>query len=85
MLLEKKTAIDRIEVINSGLVLIHITTAIVENGNEISTIIGRQDIAPGNDYSTEDALVRAICAAVHTTEVVAAYQSEQARIAAQGG
>ena len=32
---------------------------------------------PGDDYSSEDAKVQAICVAVHTPEVIAAYQTAQ--------
>ena len=85
MSLEKKTAIDRIEVIASGLVLVHVKKTIVENGNEISTTMSRKDIAPGADYSKEDARVQAICKATHTAAVVSAYQAaiaQQQNIAA---
>jgi hypothetical protein len=78
MSLEKKTTVDRIEVIVSGLVLVHTKTAIVENGVEISASMDRTNIAPGNDYSGQSAHVQAICAATHTAEVVAAYQAAQA-------
>jgi hypothetical protein len=47
----------------------------VEDGNVISTSYHRHVVAPGDDYSQEDARVQAICAATHTTEVVAAYQT----------
>jgi hypothetical protein len=77
MSLEKQTTIDRIEIINSGLVLVHLKISIVENGIEISTTMNRKDIAPGDDYSAEDALVQAICDVMHTADVVAAYQAAQ--------
>lgn len=77
MSIEKKTAIDSIEVVSSGLVLVHIKTTIVEDGNEISTTMNRKDIAPGADYSAEDSRVQAICAATHTADVVAAYNTTQ--------
>ena len=32
---------------------------------------------PGADYSAEDAKVQAICASIHTAEVVAAYAAAQ--------
>jgi hypothetical protein len=77
MSLEKKTAVDRIEVVASGLVLVHTKTTIFEDGVEISTTMDRKDIAPGNDYSSESAHVQAICAATHTADIVAAYQAAQ--------
>jgi len=44
---------------------------------EISSVFHRHVIYPGDDYSAEDAKVQAICAAVHTAEVIAAYQAAQ--------
>ena len=38
----------------------------------------RHVVAPGDDYSNEDARVKAICAATHTADVIAAYQAAQA-------
>lgn len=81
MSLEKKTTVDRIEVIASGLVLVHTKIAIVENGVEISASMDRTDIAPGNDYSGQSAHVQAICAATHTAEVIAAYNAAQTNVA----
>ena len=41
----------------------------------ISGTFHRHVIAPGDDYSAEDDRVKAVCAAVHTPEVIAAYQA----------
>jgi len=75
MALEKQTVVDKIEVIENGCVQVRTATRIVEDGNVISTSYHRHVVAPGDDYSQEDARVQAICAATHTTEVVAAYQT----------
>lgn len=75
MSLEKQTTIDSIEVISNGCVLVRIKTSILENNQQISETHQRNVIDPGSDYSGEDARVQAICAAVHTPEVVAAYQA----------
>jgi hypothetical protein len=74
-MLEKVTVVDRIEVIENGLVQVRTKTAIMEDGKQISGAFHRHVIAPGDDYSGEDARVQAICAATHTAEVVAAYQA----------
>jgi hypothetical protein len=50
-------------------------TAIIEDGKELSYSYHRHVVAPGQDYSAEDAKVQAICAAVHTPDVVATYQA----------
>ena len=78
MALEKQTAVDKIEVIENGCVQVRTATRIVEDGNVISSSYHRHVVAPGDDYSNEDARVQAICAATHTAEVIAAYQAAQA-------
>ena len=77
MSLEKQTIVDRIEVIENGSVQVRTATRIVEDGNVISTSYHRHVVAPGQDYSQEDARVQAICSATHTAEVIAAYQTSQ--------
>jgi hypothetical protein len=76
-MLEKVKIVDRIEVIENGSVQVRTKTAIMEDGKQISSTFHRHVVAPGNDYSAEDAKVQAICAAVHTANVVAAYQASQ--------
>lgn len=75
MALEKVRIVDRIEVIENGCVQVRTKTAIMEDGKQISGTVHRHVIAPGDDYSGEDAKVQAVCAAVHTREVIAAYQA----------
>lgn len=77
MSLEKSISVDLIEMIENGTIQVRTKTAIMEDGKQISGTFHRHVIAPGDDYSAEDAKVRAICAAVHTPEVVAAYQAAQ--------
>jgi len=77
MALEKQVVVDKIEVIEVGVVQVRTATRIVEDGNVISQSYHRHTVAPGQDYSNEDARVQAICAAIHTPEVVASYQAMQ--------
>jgi len=77
MALEKVEIVDRIEVIESGVVQVRTKTAIKEDGVEITSKFHRHVVAPGDDYSTEDARVQAICAATHTADVIAAYKAAQ--------
>jgi hypothetical protein len=79
MALEKKIVVDLIEVVESGVVQVRVKTAILEDGEQISGTFHRHVVAPGDDYSAEDARVQAICAATHTADVVAAYAAEQAK------
>jgi hypothetical protein len=85
MALEKQTIVDKIEVLESGCVQVRTATRIMEDGVQLSQSYHRHVVAPGDDYSTEDARVQAICAATHTAKVVAAYQAaiEAANQAAQ--
>ena len=76
-MLEKVTVVDRIEVLDNGSVQVRTKTAIMEDGKQISGNFHRHVVAPGDDYSAEDARVQAICAATHTADVVAAYQAAQ--------
>jgi len=86
MTLEKQITVDLIEVIENGIVQVRTKTAILEDGNQISGQFHRHIVVPGADYSQEDAKVQAICAAVHTAEVIAAYQAAQeaARLPLEG-
>jgi hypothetical protein len=78
MALSKIEVVDRIEVLENGTVQVRTKMAILEDGKEISSKFHRHVVVPGADYSAEDAKVKAICAAVHTPEVVAAYEAAQA-------
>ena len=77
-MLEKIEIVDRIEVIENGCLQVRTKTSIKEDGVEISSKFHRHVVVPGADYSNEDAKVKAICAAVQTPEVIAAYEAAQA-------
>jgi hypothetical protein len=63
MALEKVVTEDKIEIVG---------------GVELSAGYHRHVIMAGQDYSGESAEVQAICAAVHTAEVIAAFEASQA-------
>lgn len=77
MTLEKKITVDQVEVLENGLVQVRTKTAILDDGEEINGTFHRHVVAPGDDYSAEDARVQAICAAVHMDEALAAYKAAQ--------
>ena len=81
MSLEKVISVDLIEVVENGSIQVRTKTAVKEDGVEISSKFHRHVVAPGDDYSVENAKVQAICAATHTAAVIAAYK---AATAAQG-
>jgi hypothetical protein len=74
-MLEKVVSVDLIEIVENGAVQVRTKTSIKEDGVEISSNFHRHVVVPGADYSDENAKVQAICAVVHTAEVVAAYQT----------
>jgi len=78
MALEKLVTVDRIEVVESGVVQVRTCTKIMEDGKQISGSFHRHTVAPGDDYSAEDARVQAICAATHDAATVAAYAAQMA-------
>ena len=77
-MLEKVISVDLIEVVENGTLQVRTKTAIKEDGVEISSKFHRHVVAPGADYSAEDAKVQAIAASIHTPSVISAYQAAQA-------
>jgi hypothetical protein len=80
-MLQKIVFVDLIETLENGAVQVRTKTAIMEDGEQISSTFHRHVVAPGDDYSGEDVRVKAICAATHIDGVIATYK---AAIAAQG-
>lgn len=76
-MLEKQIVVDQIEVVENGTVQVRTSTRIVEDEKIISNTLHRHVVAPGDDYSAEDAKVQAICVAMHTPEVIATYKAAQ--------
>ena len=78
MALEKNIVVDLIEVTENGCVQVRTKTAIMEDGVQLSGSFHRHVVAPGDDYASEDARVKAICKATHTPAVVSAYKAATA-------
>ena len=70
---EKQIVVDRIEVLANQTVAVRYLVTITEDGLPFAEQVKGRYINPGDDYSAEEAKVQAICATVHTPEVVAAY------------
>jgi len=77
MALTERQVNDKIEIVNGQHVQVRCATIIERDGVEISRSFHRHVVSPGQDYSNESAEVQAICAAVHTAEVVAAFEASQ--------
>ena len=76
MALEKVISEDKIEVVGEyRAVQVRTKTAVMEDGIELSSGFHRHVVQPGDDYSSESTEVQAICAAMHTDAVIAAYQA----------
>ena len=75
MSIEKIIVVDKIEVVENGSVQVRTATKIIDDGVEINRSFNRHVVVPGQDYSNEDPKVQAICAVVHTPEVIAAYKA----------
>jgi len=78
MTLASSTVIDKVEVLENGVVQVRQAQVITDSGNEIARNFSRWVLTPGEDVSTQDAKVKAICEAVWTSEVVSAYQAQVA-------
>jgi len=78
MALTERTEEDKIEIIGQYKnVQVRTATVIERDGVEISRSFHRHLVSPGDDTSSQSAEVQAICAAVHTSEIIAAYQASQ--------
>ena len=78
MALTEQTTIGKIEIVGPyKSVQVRTDTIIMRDDVEISRSYHRHVIEPGQDYSSEDAGVRAICAVVHTPEIIAAFAASQ--------
>jgi len=57
------------------IVQVRTSTVIKRDGVEISRAYKRHTVVPGQDASGESAEVQAIAAAMHTDEIIAAYEA----------
>ena len=75
-MLEKKISQDKIEIVGPyKAIQIRTCTKVLEDGVELSSGFHRHVVTAGQDYSNESAEVQAICAVVHTEEVISAYEA----------
>ena len=76
MAIEKQISIDKIEVIENGIIQVRQVTRILEDGKELSNSFHRWTLTPGQDISDQEDRVKAIANATWTPEVIAAYQAQ---------
>jgi hypothetical protein len=76
MALTEENVEDKIEVVGEHrIVQVRTATVIKRDDVEISSSYHRHVVVPGQDTADESAEVQAIVAAMHTDEVIAAYQA----------
>ena len=78
MLLTKQTAIDKIEVLENGVVQVREIVRIMEDGKELSATYNRWMLNPTDSLTGQNEKVMAVCNAVWTEAVIAAYQAQVA-------
>ena len=79
MALTEQEVQDKIEIVGDYKhVQVRTATVIKRDGTEISRSFSRHVVAPNNDITGESAEVQAICNAVHTDEIKAAYAAHLA-------
>jgi hypothetical protein len=78
MALTERAEISQRTVLPDGQIQVRTDTVIERDGVEISRSIHRHVIVPGADVSGEDASVQTVANAVHTAEVIAAWNAAEA-------
>ena len=71
------------EFLESGHIQVCTVTRILENGKVISSSNHRHVVTPGDDFSKEHDVVKAVCAAVQTKDVVDKYKAKMLAQAAE--
>jgi cell fate (sporulation/competence/biofilm development) regulator YlbF (YheA/YmcA/DUF963 family) len=72
-----KSTIDLIEIMQNDVIRVRVKTSVLSDDLQIAESFEHRVIAPGGDYSEENAKVQAIAASIHTPEVIAAYMAAQ--------
>jgi hypothetical protein len=75
MALTEKTIIDKIEVLENGIIQVRQATIVERDGVELARTYHRWTLTPGQDLSGQEQRVIDIANAAWTTEVISAYQT----------
>lgn len=79
MAITASTAITKITIEENGIIWVaQIRRAFDDDGTKIGERISRWMLEPGEDVTTQPALVRRVCQAVWTQAVIDAYAAEKA-------
>lgn len=76
MSLTKEVTVDKIEIVENGVIQVRQVTRILEDGIQLSQSYHRWTLFPGQDISSQPDNVKSIAEAAWTPAVVAAYQAK---------
>ena len=76
-MLEKQESYSKIEVLESGVVQLRLTTKVLDDGQVISQAHHRSVVTPLDDISLLPDNVQDVCNAYGTEELIANFQSQQ--------
>lgn len=76
-MLTTKLTVELIEIMQNDVIRVRVKTSVLSDNVQIAESFEHRVIAPGDDYSAEDARVKSICAAMHTPKVIEAYKAAQ--------
>lgn len=76
-MINKEVAIDKIEALENGVIQVRQVLRIIEDNTELSRSYHRWVLSPGQSITDQDNRVQAVCNAVWTPEVIAAYQNSR--------
>jgi len=80
-MISERTAIDKIEILENGLILVRRARVILDaDGTELNRLFQRVVLEPGQDVSLQPQKIRAICNLIWTAQVIADYQAARAAI-----
>ena len=75
MALTERSTIDKIEVLENGIIQVRRASIVDRDGVEIARTYHRWTLTPGQDLSDQEQRVINIATAIWTQEVIQAYQS----------
>lgn len=84
MSLEKQEVIDKIDVLENGILQVRKATRIIEDDKVISMAYDRWTLTPGQDVTDQTQQVQDIAAVVWTPEVIQAYKDYLASLPNDG-
>jgi hypothetical protein len=77
MALTEQKLIDKIEIVENGILQVREATRVSRDGVEIAKTYHRWTLIPGQDVSDQPINVQAIAQSAWTPDVIAAYQAQQ--------